>query len=189
MPKYSLFLFTRMVKVLIVVDYQNDFVIGPLGFEKAKELEGPIVKKLEEYWNRGDMIVFTKDRHDAEKYLNTQEGRYLPIPHCVDDEGAAIYGGAAKYCHEGNTVIKNCFGSEDLCARFYFYEGIESFELVGVVGSICVMSNVILLKANYPEIRVIVDAECIASPDDSMNEKALDIMQNLQIDIINRRQN
>jgi phosphopantothenoylcysteine decarboxylase/phosphopantothenate--cysteine ligase len=54
-----------MVKVLIVVDYQNDFVIGPLGFEKAKELEVPIVKKLEEYWNRGDMIVFTKDMHEA----------------------------------------------------------------------------------------------------------------------------
>ena len=178
-----------MTKVLIVVDYQNDFVTGPLGFEKAKELEAPILKKLEEYWNRGDMIVFTKDMHEAEKYLETQEGKYLPIPHCVDEEGSAIYGEVAKYCHEGNTVVKKCFGSEDLCARFYFYEGIESFELVGVVGSICVLSNAVLLKANYPEIRVIVDANCIASPDDSMNEKAMDIMQNLQIDVINRRQN
>ena len=177
------------MKILIVVDYQNDFVTGPLGFEKAKDLEEPIMKKLDEYWARGDMIVFTKDKHDPERYLDTQEGRRLPIPHCIDDEGSAIYGKPAKYCHDLNTVVKDRFGSEDLCARFYFYEGIESIELVGVVGSMCVLSNAVLLKANYPEARIIVDAECVASPDDDMNEKALDIMENLQIDVINRRQN
>lgn len=178
-----------MVKVLIVVDYQNDFVIGPMGFEKAKDLEAPILRKLEQYWNRGDMIVFTKDKHDPERYPTTLEGMRLGTPHCIDEKGSAIYGEVAKYCHEGNTVVKSCFGSEDLCARFSFYEGLESFELVGVVSNMCVLSNAVLLRANYPDIGVIVDAECVASYDDDLNEKALDIMEDLMIDVINRHQN
>lgn len=180
---------TRMTKVLIVIDYQNDLVIGPLGFDRAKGLEAPILRKLEQFWNGGEMIVFTKDVHDADPYRPSDADTGIRPIHCVDETGSAIYGEVAKYCHEGNTVVKRCFGSEDLCARFYFYEGLESFELVGISGSTSVLSNAVLLKANYPDIRVVVDAECVASPDDSMNEKALDIMENLRIEVINRHQN
>ena len=177
------------MKALIVVDYQNDFVCGSLGFNKAKELEAPIEKKIQSYLANGDMVVFTKDCHDPEKYADTQEGKLLPIPHCTDDNGSAIYGRIAQYCHEENTVTKDRFGSEDLCARLSFYPGIEEIEIVGVVGSICVMTNAVLLKTNFPEVKITVDAECVASPDESMNNKALDIMENLQINVINRDQN
>lgn len=181
-----LFCVTEIMRALIVVDYQNDFVCGSLGFEKAKELEDPIEKKILSYIENEDMVVFTKDMHDKEKYPQTQEGKLLPIPHCVDDDGSAIYGKIAQYCNEENTVTKDRFGSEDLCARLSFYPGIEEMEIVGVVGSICVMTNAVLLKTNFPEVKITVDAACVASPDESMNSKALDVMENLQINVINR---
>ena len=175
------------MKTLVVVDYQNDFVTGPLGFPEAEKLEGPITSKIEEYLANGDMVVFTKDMHDADKYPMTQEGRRLPVPHCVDDKGSAIFGRPAKYCTEENTVVKDRFGSEDLPARLFFYQSqLEQIELCGVVGSMCVLANAVIMKSNYPEVRVVVDAECVASPDREMNEKALDVMENLQIDVLNR---
>lgn len=173
------------MKVLVVVDYQNDFVIGSLGFEQAKAIEEPILKKVEEYSSRGDTIVFTKDCHDHDTYSTTQEGRRLPVEHCTSEWGQGIYGAVAEYCSEENTVRKDRFGSEDLCTRLTFYENIESIELVGVVSSICVLSNAVLLKANFPEIPIIIDAGCVAAADDGMNEKALDVMAGLQMDVIN----
>ena len=174
------------MKALIVVDYQNDFVDGSLGFEKAKDLEGPICRKIEEYLSRKDLVLFTKDCHDHEKYADTLEGKYLPIEHCSTEKGMGIYGEVAKYADESNTIYKDRFGSEDLCARIRQYEGIESFELCGLVSSICVLSNAVLLRANFPQVPIVIDAQCTAAADESMNAKALDVMQNLQMDIINR---
>ncbi|MBO7409511.1 MAG: isochorismatase family protein, partial [Candidatus Methanomethylophilaceae archaeon] len=78
------------MKALIVVDYQNDFVTGSLGFEKAKDLEGPICEKIEEYLARNDLVLFTKDCHDPSEYPSTLEGKLLPIEHCASADGAAI---------------------------------------------------------------------------------------------------
>ena len=79
------------MKALIVVDYQNDFVTGSLGFEKAKDLEGPICRKIEEYLARDDLVLFTKDAHDPKAYPDTLEGKHLPVKHCDTEEGMAIY--------------------------------------------------------------------------------------------------
>lgn len=176
------------MRVLVVVDFQKDFVDGALGFPEAAALEGPIEAKVREYVSNGDMVVFTKDIHDAERYPSTQEGRRLPVPHCIDEDGSAIYGSVAGYCNEGNTVVKDRFGSEDLAARLSFYQGqFEQIELCGLVGSMCVLSNAVILKAAFPETRIVVDAACTASPDPEMNSKALDVMENIHIDVVNRQ--
>ena len=174
------------MKALIVVDYQNDFVDGSLGFEKAKDLEGPICDKIEEYLARKDLVLFTKDCHDPKEYPKTLEGKLLPIAHCADDKGRAIYGKVAKYANDGNTILKDRFGSEELCARLSKYDDIESFELCGLVSSICVISNAVLLRANFRDVPIIIDARCTGAADESMNAKALDVMANLQMEVINR---
>ncbi len=173
------------MRALVVVDYQNDFVDGALGFEKAKDLEGPICDKIEEYLSRGDVVLFTKDCHGSD-YSQTLEGRYLPVEHCTDEHGQGIYGRVARYANDGNTIRKDRFGSEELCARLSEYKGIESFELCGLVSSICVLSNAVLLRANFPNTPIVIDAKCTGAGDESMNSKALDVMQNLQMDVINR---
>ena len=174
------------MKALIVVDYQNDFVTGSLGFEKAKDLEGPICSKVEEYLDRNDLVLFTKDAHDAKVYPDTLEGKHLPVKHCDTEEGMAIYGKVAKYANAENTIHKDRFGSEDLCARLSKYKDIEGFELCGLVSSICVISNAVLLRANFPNVPITIDARCTGAADESMNAKALDVMANLQMEIIGR---
>ena len=174
------------MKALIVVDYQNDFVTGSLGFENAKKLEGPICKKIESYLADDGLVLFTKDVHDSNTYPNTLEGKHLPVDHCTTDEGSAIYGKVARYSNPENTILKDRFGSEDLCARLKQYDNIEQFELCGLVSSICVLSNAVLIRANFPNIPIVIDAICVGAADESMNSKALDVMENLQMEVINR---
>lgn len=175
-----------MPKLLIVVDYQNDFVSGSLGFEKAVKLETNIVNKIELYRKNNDEVLFTFDTHKSD-YLSTQEGRNLPIEHCIiDTHGWELYGDVSSYCTENTKrFLKGGFGSQEL-ADYLKCKEYETIELVGVVTNICVISNAIIAKTALPETKIIVDAACVASNDDSLNEKALDVMQSLQIEIINR---
>ncbi len=173
------------MKALVVVDFQNDFVDGSLGFEKAKDLEGPICGKIEEYLARKDLVLFTKDCHGPE-YPGTHEGKHLPVEHCMPGHGQEIYGKVARYADESNTIRKGTFGTEELCARLSKVEDLESVELCGLVSSICVISNAVLVRTNFPEIPVIVDARCTGAGDEAMNAKALDVMQNLFIEVTNR---
>ena len=175
------------MRVLVVVDFQKDFVDGALGFPEAAALEGPIEAKVGEYVANGDMVVFTKDMHDADRYPETQEGRRLPVPHCIDPEGSAIYGSVARYCSEGNTVVKDRFGSEDLAARLSFYQGqFDQIELCGLVGSMCVLSNAVVAKAALPEAELLVDAACTAGPDPGLHASAMALLETLQITVTNR---
>ena len=175
-----------MRKLLIVVDYQNDFVSGSLGFEKAKELEGAICKKIEQFLFDGQDILFTFDTH-GQDYLSTQEGRNLPIAHCIQGSaGWELYGKVAEYREKAVTCLdKRTFGSVEL-ADYLREHPYDEVELVGVVSNICVLSNAVISKAALPEAEILIDAACTASNDDAMNEKALDIMQGLQMKIINR---
>jgi nicotinamidase-related amidase len=175
-----------MKRLLIVVDYQNDFVSGSLGFSKAEELESRIDAKIKEYRQGGDEIVFTFDTHN-DNYLNTQEGRNLPVAHCISNtEGWNLYGAIADLKNaDDRCFVKNCFGSSELFS-YLLDQSYASIELCGVVTNICVISNAILAKTALPEIPVIIDAACVASNDDSLNEKALDVMESLQVKIINR---
>lgn len=185
-----------MKRLLIVVDYQNDFVDGSLGFAGAEDLEDPIVRKIEAYRAAGDEVAFTLDTHEAE-YLETLEGKILPVVHCVTgSSGHDLYGRVAGLCKKSDPVfLKPAFGSTGLfewlrCAQLAAGEiGMHPFvsiELVGLVSNICVLSNAVIAKTACPEVPVIVNAACTASFDAALNEKCLDVMEGLQIQVINR---
>ena len=175
-----------MTRLLVVTDFQYDFVCGSLGFPKALELENPIAEKIAAYRKSGDEIVFTLDTHYPD-YLNTQEGRKLPVLHCIKGtEGHKLYGKIAEMCLSTDKVFeKTAFP----CPELYDYlkgKSYESVEFVGLVSSICVISNAVLAKAALQETEIIVDAKCTSTFDESLNKKALDVMDNLQITIVNR---
>ena len=185
-----------MKRLLIVVDYQNDFVDGALGFEGAELLEGPICEKIREYRDSGDTVCFTFDTHHQD-YLETQEGEKLPIPHCIDgSEGHKLYGKVADELLETDRVFyKPTFGSAELFERLQKLQEIadglstqpfESIELVGLVSNMCVLSNAVIARTACPNVSIIVDAACTAAPDPATNEKALDILEGLQIKVTNR---
>jgi len=177
-----------MKKLLVVVDYQNDFISGSLGFPGAEALDAAIAKKVEQYHKQPDAsVIYTQDTH-GKHYLKTQEGRKLPIPHCVrDSEGWEVYGLTAQACGDRDLVIeKPTFGSlelMELCEEEQF----EQVELVGLVSNICVLTNAVLLKTALPEAEIIVDAACTACADPALHEKALDVMEGLQITVTNRK--
>ena len=171
------------MKLLIVVDFQNDFISGTLGFPKALELETGISDKIKTYKARGDDVLFTYDTH-YDNYLDTQEGKRLPITHCIKDTWGWELADSIKG-DSGYKITKNTFGAPDLFSflKNTFYEEIE---LVGLVSNICVVSNAVIAKTASPQARVVVDASLTASSDEDLHEKVLDVMAGLQIDIINR---
>jgi len=175
-----------MKKLLIVVDYQKDFVDGALGFEKAQTLDEGICAKINAYRDAGDVVAFTYDTHQPD-YMTTQEGRNLPVPHCIHgSEGWELYGRTALLKREDDPVFaKPAFGSAALM-DYLRQTPYEQIELVGVVTNICVISNAIIAKAAQPETPVVIDASLCASNDDTMHEKALDVLAGVQCQIINR---
>ncbi len=185
-----------MKKLLVVVDFQNDFVVGSLGFDGAEKLDEPIVRKIEEYRTNGDEVIFTLDIHPRH-YLETQEGKNLPVEHCIEGSwGQELYGSVAESVRSSDSLFaKPAFGSVGLleylmrkqCAADK--EGVMPFshiEVVGLVSNICVLSNVVLAKTVCPEVPIIVDARCTDSYDKALHEKALDIMEGIQIEVVNR---
>ena len=185
-----------MKRLLIVVDYQNDFVNGALGFEGAELLEEPICRKIDEYREAGDVVYFTFDTHRRD-YLETQEGEKLPIPHCIEGSpGHDLYGKVAEKLQESDQVfLKPTFGSSELFDRLMKLQEVatsldtkpfESIELVGLVSNMCVLSNAIIARTACPNTPIIVDAACTSTSDPAMNDKALDVLEGLQIAVINR---
>lgn len=173
-----------MKKCLIVVDYQVDFVTGSLGFEKAVALEKPIADKISRYRAENADVIFTFDTHQSD-YLSTNEGRNLPVVHCIEGTGGHdLYGTVADMKKaEDRCFNKPVFGSTQLFD--YLRESdYDTIELCGVVSNICVISNAVLAKTALPEAEIIVDSACVASNDDSLNDSALKVMQSLQIKVI-----
>lgn len=176
-----------MKKLLLVIDYQKDFVDGALGFPGAEALDGPIAQKIAAYRSSGDDVAFTLDTH-GEDYLRTQEGRKLPIPHCLrETPGWELYGQVGKARQPGDLVLeKPAFPSLEL-GTWLREKGYEQVELAGLVSYICVISNAVMAKAALPESEILVDARCTAGPDPQLHQKALDIMENaLQITVTHR---
>ena len=173
-----------MNKLLIVVDYQNDFVCGALGFEQAVAIEDAIAEKIALYRQSGDEVAFTFDTHE-QGYLETQEGKNLPVVHCLHgSDGWQLYGRVAALMQPGDKCFfKPSFGSGEL---FDYLRGkkYRSVELCGVVSNICVISNAVLVKTALPETPVIVDARCVAGNDSGLNDAALRVMESLQIEVI-----
>ncbi len=175
-----------MKKLLVVVDYQNDFVCGSLGFPAAAKIEDRLCEKIQKYHNEKDAVLFTLDTHYSD-YDQTQEGRHLPVQHCIDgDFGWQLYGKVASLrLPTDYTISKHCFGSIDL-ATFLIKGQYDIIEFTGVVTDICVISNAIIAKAALPESEIIIDASCVASNNKSAEDKALDVMEGLQMTVINR---
>lgn len=174
-----------MKKLLVVVDYQKDFVDGALGFAGAEKLDRPIAAKIRAYRDAGWEVAFTYDTH-GEDYLSTQEGRLLPIPHCIKgSDGWQLYGETAGELRPTDRVFyKPVFGSVELME--YAAAGrYAEIELVGLVSDICVASNAALLKAALPDAAVRVDAACTASADPAKHAAALEVLRSIQVQVYN----
>ena len=172
-----------MRKCLIIVDYQNDFVTGALGFNGAKDLEPIIVKKIEEIILSGGEIYFTMDTHD-QSYLSTEEGKNLQVPHCVKGTpGYELYGRVGNYLTIARKVVeKPTFGSLEL-AEILRENQYDEVELCGLVSNICVISNAVLAKAALPNAHIVVDKKATASSNFELHKKALEVMKSFHIEI------
>ncbi|NLL80429.1 MAG: cysteine hydrolase [Clostridiales bacterium] len=172
-----------MKKVLIVVDMQKDFVDGALGTKEAEGIVEHVTEKIRNF--EGDLIA-TYDTHN-ENYRNTQEGRKLPVPHCIKDtEGWQL----DKRVQEAletkgfRAVCKPTFGSVDLVELVREYDTDDTeIQLIGLCTDICVVSNALLLKANFPEMKISVDSSCCAGVTPEKHEAALETMRSCQIDV------
>ncbi|MGL4772552.1 MAG: cysteine hydrolase family protein [Clostridium sp.] len=179
-----------MKKLLVVVDYQKDFVDGALGFPKAVELEEGIYNKASEYLNEGNKVVFTYDTH-FEDYLETREGKNLPVTHCIDGtDGHKLFGKLREFEGRENTlhIKKRSFGisPEGMIEISKIVEDVQEIEIVGVVTNICVVSNVVTFQSQYVNSTIVVDAALCASFDEEMHNKTLDVIESFQGKIINR---
>lgn len=173
-----------MKKVLIVVDMQKDFVDGALGTEEAAGIVERVAEKIKHF--EGDLIA-TYDTHD-ENYLDTQEGRKLPVPHCIRDTGGWQLDKRVQEALETKgfrAVCKPTFGSVDLIELVREYDTDDTeIQLIGLCTDICVVSNALLLKANFPEMKISVDASCCAGVTPEKHEAALETMRSCQIDVV-----
>lgn len=173
-----------MQKVLLVIDMQKDFIDGSLGTKEAVAVVPAVKKKIEAFQGT---VLFTQDTHFAD-YMETQEGKNLPVPHCVEGtEGWQI-------CKELQPLVQNApipkitFGSSDLpdiLKDLDAKDPIESITLIGLCTDICVISNAMVVKAFLPEVPVIVDAACCAGVTPESHKTALEAMKACQIAIEN----
>ena len=173
-----------MKKILVVVDMQNDFVDGALGSKEAVAIVPAVVKKINEF--DGDIFV-TYDTH-FENYMDTAEGKKLPVPHCIKGtDGWELNGEVMKAldAKEFTPVEKKTFGSVDLPALIREAVGNDEFvvEVIGLCTDICVVSNALIIKANFPEVPIAVDSACCAGVTPEKHEAALETMRSCQIDV------
>ncbi len=176
-----------MNKLLLIIDFQNDFVDGSLGFDGAEKLDSVIAEKIMFYRENNWDVAFTFDTHN-EDYLSTLEGKNLPVEHCIKGTfGHNLYGKCATLIQPNDKLFfKPTFGSGELY-EYLKDKDYEEIEIVGLVSNICVISNAIISKTALPEASIIVDAACTDSFDKILNEKALDVMEGLQIKVLNRK--
>ena len=175
-----------MKKLLLVVDYQKDFVDGALGFPGAERLDDPIAGKIAAYHAAGEDVVFTFDTHGP-RYLKTQEGHKLPVPHCIEGSaGWQLYGKTGQARRSDDLCfVKSTFPSLEL-AEWLSVQDYQEVELVGLVSYICVFTNAVMVKSALPEAEVIVDAACTAGPDPALHAKCLDVLEAIQVTVRNR---
>ena len=175
----------EMRKILVVVDMQNDFIDAALGTAEAAAIVGAVKEKIRSY-PAADVIA-TMDTH-SDNYLETQEGKYLPVPHCIrGTDGWRIRPDIAELLTEAKIYEKPSFGSTALAADLKEraeQEDIE-LELIGLCTDICVVSNALLLKAAMPEVKISVDASCCAGVTPEKHLAALETMRSCQIQVIN----
>ena len=173
-----------MRKILIVIDMQNDFIDGALGTAEAVGIVEAVKEKIRSY-PAADVIA-TMDTH-FDNYMQTQEGKYLPVPHCIrETAGWEIRPEIADLLKEAKIYEKPTFGSTQLAEDLKAVAEKEEIELelIGLCTDICVVSNALLLKAQMPEVKISVDASCCAGVTPVKHEAALETMRSCQIQVI-----
>ena len=168
-----------MKRILIVIDMQKDFIDGALGTPEAQAIVPAVRAKIQKYRNRGDQVIFTRDTH-GEDYLSTPEGRHLPVIHCV--KGTPGWEIAPGLQCSGDLVIdKPTFGYTGWSQLDL---GQAAIELIGLCTDICVVSNALILKAQFPEAELSVDPACCAGVTPESHQAALTTMQMCQIQLL-----
>ncbi len=173
---------------LFVIDYQNDFVDGALGFPGAEALDPLIAARVREYGP--GRVWFTRDTHGPD-YLSTREGRHLPVVHCVKNTpGWENYGETARALEETGAVgiDKAAFGLDagDPAVLALLPKEADRIEICGLVSSICVVSNAVVLQSRYPNAQIVVDARLTAGADGKLHRETLDVLEGLQAEVLFR---
>lgn len=168
------------MKILVVVDMQNDFINGSLGTPEAVAIVPQVINKIKEYEETGDRIIYTKDTH-FENYLNTSEGAKLPVEHCI--KGTVGHDIPADILRSHELIFeKPTFGSLELAEYLHTVE-FDELELIGLCTDICVISNALIIKAHFPEKVVTVDSSCCAGVTPDTHSAALITMRMCQINV------
>ena len=178
------------MKMLVVVDYQKDFVDGALGFAGAEKLDAGIAAKVRAYASRGDLIVQTMDTHQPD-YLQTREGKHLPVLHCIaGTDGWETYGETAKALAQTGfmRIDKATFGvhPSQMEELLTWVDGAEvtEIEFVGLVSNICVISNICVFQGAFPNAQILVDPKLTAGFDPKAHAAVLEVMAGLQVNFI-----
>ena len=170
------------MKVLVVIDMQNDFIDGALGTAEAQAIVPGVREKIRTARQAQVPVVFTRDTHGAD-YLQTQEGRKLPVPHCVKNTfGWQIE--SSLDVADSPVFDKPGFGSTALVGYLASLEDLTEVELIGLCTDICVLTNAFAVKTALPEVQITVDAACCAGVTPQSHRTALDAMRCCQIEIL-----
>ncbi|MFI3251559.1 MAG: cysteine hydrolase family protein [bacterium] len=174
-----------MKRCLIIIDFQNDFVDGTLGFVSAKSLDSLIVNRIKDARGNNESVIFTQDTHDKD-YLNSYEGNKLPVEHCIKGTtGHEIYGNVKNEILSTDKIFyKNTFPSLEL-ANYLKEQNFDEIEVCGLVSNICVLSNVVMARSALPNAVITVDYNLTKSFDNDMNDKCFDILKGLLIEVRN----
>lgn len=171
-----------MRKLLVVVDYQVDFVNGSLGFPGAEKLDENICSLIREFESEKQDIVYTLDTHSSE-YLATEEGKYLPIAHCVPGtSGYEVYGHTKELLKDKTCFAKPTFPSLEL-GNWINGKNYDEITVIGLDLSICVLSNAVIAKAACPNAHIIVDTSCSSGGDKEANEIAIKALKRIHVEI------
>ena len=171
-----------MKKLLVVVDYQNDFVDGASGFDTAISIEEHIIEQIKLFKSNNDDVVYTLDTHD-ENYLSSEEGKNLPIPHCIKGQkGHELTPRLKELLKDDIGFLKNTFGSVDLM-NYLLNKNYQEVVLLGLVSNMCVLANAIIAKTSLPNAHIVVDALGSDSFNRELQEKAYEVLNTIHIEI------
>lgn len=171
-----------MKKVLVVVDMQKDFIDGALGTKEAVAIVDDVAETIKSFDGE---VVFTRDTH-FDNYMETQEGKNLPVPHCIKDTDGWQLDKKLEVLRTDDMRVfdKLTFGSVELAAYLKENKELEQVTLVGLCTDICVISNALLIKANLPEVEIRVIEKCCAGVTTQSHVNALEAMKMCQIQIV-----
>lgn len=173
-------------RILVVIDFQNDFITGSLGTKEAQAIVPNVINKIKEYKQNYDFIIVTQDTHDS-RYSVTKEGTKLPVPHCIyKTEGWNLHPeveeALANYPHL--TIFKGTFGTSKIAEHIKHAKLDKiNIEIIGLCTDVCVVTNAILLKTAFPEADISIDASCCAGVTPELHSAALKVMKSCQIDV------